>query len=328
MRLQFREVTGVHRLESVRKNRSVRGRLAFNLGHHVQPCRCGVGVPAVRSPRGGAAPVAGAIRPRPLFPELSQPTAARVGLSDAERAEFYHLDEGSEVFPLTWFMALESETGTGLFAQNLERFGFLPDPAGPANPQGLPVGITAADTRDLRFAGVKMVGVNCAACHTSEVLSQGRSFRLDGAGGQADVTAFYGGLAKATVATVTSPQKFLTFLDRVRTQETEHAAGGSRREALGGRVPHRGRRRARSGIGLRQGTASGAGRSAAGGNEAAHGADPWPPRVEAGRRARQGRRRRARDAHARAHRCGDRPPRAGRDRRSSACSAKAARSRR
>ncbi len=155
----------------------------------------------------------------PPVPEISQPTLGRVGLADSERSEFYHLDEGSEVFPLAWFLALESETGSGLFTDNLERFGLLPDAAGASNPFGLPVGLTAADTRDLRQSGVRMVGVNCAACHVSEVIVNGKRTRLDGAGGRADISKFYGGLAKATVATATSPQKFLAFLKRVREPE-------------------------------------------------------------------------------------------------------------
>lgn len=156
----------------------------------------------------------------PPVPELSQPTAGRVGWSAAERSEFYHLDEGSEVFPLTWFLSLESESGSGLFAANLQRFGFIPDPVGPSNPHGLPVGITAAQTRDLRFAGVEMVGVNCAACHVNEMVINGTAVRLDGAGGRANISAFYGGLATTTVATVRSPMKFLAFLDRLRSRET------------------------------------------------------------------------------------------------------------
>ena len=112
-------------------------------------------------------------------------------------------------------MALESETGQGHFAQNLERFGFLPDAVGPSNPLRLPVGITAADTRDLRDIGVKMIGINCAACHVSEAVVNGKPVRLDGAGGGADISMFFGALAKSTVATATSPQKFLAFLKRV-----------------------------------------------------------------------------------------------------------------
>jgi mono/diheme cytochrome c family protein len=152
-------------------------------------------------------------------PDISKPAAARVGLTESQRAEFYHLEEGSEVFPLAWFKALESESGSGLFAENMQRFGFLADAQSAQNADGLPVGITAAETRDLRFAGVKMIGVNCAACHVSEMTVNGKSVRLDGAGGRSDISAFYGALAKATIATATTPLKFLAFLKRLRSQE-------------------------------------------------------------------------------------------------------------
>ena len=155
----------------------------------------------------------------PPVPEVSTPTVGRVGLTEPDRAEFYHLEEGSEVFPLTWFMALDSESGGGVFAQDMQRFGFLPDPRSSSNPHGLPVGITAAETRDLTFAGVKMIGVNCAACHVSEITINAKAVRLDGAGGRANISAFYSGLAKATVATARDPLKFLRFLNRLRAQE-------------------------------------------------------------------------------------------------------------
>lgn len=166
-------------------------------------------------------------------PELAQPTAERVGLSDAERAEFYHLEEGSEVFPLELFLALDKESGEGLFKDGLERFGFLPDAAGPSNPEGLPVGITVATTRDLQFAGVKMVGVNCAACHVSELVDAGKHVRLDGAGGHADITAFYQGLAGAAKATLSDPRRFLRFVNRLRarTPNPVLAAGPASRSA-------------------------------------------------------------------------------------------------
>jgi mono/diheme cytochrome c family protein len=150
-------------------------------------------------------------------PVLSQPTAERVGLSDQERAEFYHLEEGSEVFPLDMFLALERADGNGLFADGLDRYGFLPDPRSAANPHGLPVGITAATTRDLQFLGIKMVGVNCAACHVAELQHGTTRVRLDGAGGRADINAFYQGLGEAAKATVTSPVRFLKFAFRLRS---------------------------------------------------------------------------------------------------------------
>jgi hypothetical protein len=162
--------------------------------------------------------VSAACRPpaNPMPPALSAPTPDRVGLSDEERQELYHLEEGSEVFPLPFFLALERKDSEELFSHGLERYGFLPDPVGPRNPYGLPVGITAATTRDLQFTGIEMVGVNCAACHVSELTFEGRNVRLDGAGGRANITAFYQGLAEAAQATFTDARKLLRFISRLR----------------------------------------------------------------------------------------------------------------
>jgi len=137
-------------------------------------------------------------------------------LSPAEQSSFYHLEEGSEVFPLDMFMAMEREEGGALFADGLERYGFLRDPVSASNPEGLPVGLTAATTRDLQFTGIKMVGVNCAACHVSELHYETRKVRLDGAGGHADINAFYQGLGKATQATATDAGRLYKFVKRLR----------------------------------------------------------------------------------------------------------------
>jgi mono/diheme cytochrome c family protein len=173
----------------------------------------------------------------PEPPDTSKTTPERVGLTPAEQAEFYHLEEGSEVFPFDWFMALEREDGGGLFAENLERFGFLPDPA---STYRMPIGITVADTRDLRFAGVKMVGVNCAACHVTELRYQGRTIRLDGAGARTDTTAFYSALATAVRLTTTDVRRFLRFVKRLRARAPSFLldpAESSRSVAVFGALP-------------------------------------------------------------------------------------------
>ncbi len=149
----------------------------------------------------------------PEPPAISKAMPERVGLTPAEQSEFYHLEEGSEVFPFDWFMALESEDGNGLFVENLERFGLLPDPT---STYRMPIGITVADTRDLRFSGVKMVGVSCAACHVTELQYQGRSIRVDGAGARTDTTAFYRALATSVVDTTKDFRRFLRFVKRLR----------------------------------------------------------------------------------------------------------------
>src|SRR4051812_28021167 len=62
------------------------------------------------------------------------------GLSALERQKFYHLPEGSELFPYAWAKALVSSQTNKPFLENLERFGLIPDPKSPDNPYGLPVG--------------------------------------------------------------------------------------------------------------------------------------------------------------------------------------------
>ncbi len=48
------------------------------------------------------------------------------GWSDAERAEYYHLPEGSELMPYLLLANIVSVTTGKPFLENLERFGFLP----------------------------------------------------------------------------------------------------------------------------------------------------------------------------------------------------------
>jgi mono/diheme cytochrome c family protein len=155
-------------------------------------------------------------------PTIVKAVAGRPGLSPAERDTFYHLEEGSEVFPVSWFLALESEDGNGLFAENLERFGLIPNRQGPTNPLGLPVGLTAAPTRDLKQFGVQMLGVNCAACHVAELTYNGNRLRLDGAPSRFNTSAFYGALATATLRTIDirdGPDRLIAFIRRRKAGE-------------------------------------------------------------------------------------------------------------
>src|SRR5262245_31524898 len=108
-------------------------------------------------------------------------TVLENGLTDKERSVFYHLEEGSEIFPIDWLEGLRSadnSTQPGKpFLQDLGRFGFLDDvtAGGPVVDYGegekrLPVGLTLAAARGVRedLAG-KLLGVNCTACHVGEM---------------------------------------------------------------------------------------------------------------------------------------------------------------
>src|SRR6266550_2974802 len=149
-------------------------------------------------------------------PSSSPLAIGQNGLSGADRQNFYHLAEGSEIFPYAWMKALQTTDGQP-FLQNPERFGLIPDPG---NTAGLPIGLTVANRRGVPLG--EMVGVNCAACHVAELKYQNTTFRVDGGQNLFDLGGFYGELFEDTKATVTSPDKLFAFL--VRWWEQSHDA--------------------------------------------------------------------------------------------------------
>src|ERR1019366_643516 len=98
------------------------------------------------------------------------------GLAMDDRKIFYHLAEGSEVYPVLWMQALQTKEGKP-FLGEVEKLGFLPDPN---NLDRLPVGLTSGITRGLETLG-PMTGLNCAACHVGELHYNGKRVRIDGA---------------------------------------------------------------------------------------------------------------------------------------------------
>ena len=76
-------------------------------------------------------------------PSSSPSAIAENGLSGADRQNFYHLPEGSELYPYAWMKALHTASDQP-FLQNPERFGLIPDPG---NTAGLPIGLTVANRR-------------------------------------------------------------------------------------------------------------------------------------------------------------------------------------
>ena len=142
------------------------------------------------------------------------------GLTNDERQQYYHLSEGGEAYPIAWLLALEQEItwpdGSVTyrpFLDNVQRFGFLPDPPSKYNPYGLPVGVTAGYGK---ITGQQMMGLNCTACHVGELHYNGRAFRMDGGPSMAYVNAFVKGIVDETVATAGSRNRRLRFLDRWR----------------------------------------------------------------------------------------------------------------
>jgi RoxA-like, cytochrome c-like len=156
--------------------------------------------------------------PQPLqFPPV--PLGSN-GLTTEERQQYYHLSEGGEAYPIAWLLALEQQV-TGAdgrvtyrpFLENIERFGFMPDPPSRYNPYGLPVGVTAGYGQ---ITGQQMIGLNCTACHVAELHYNGRAFRIDGGPSMAYINAFIKGIVDETRATAENRERRRRFLDRWR----------------------------------------------------------------------------------------------------------------
>ena len=139
------------------------------------------------------------------------------GFSAEERAEFYHLAEGSEVFPLDWLKALEDSKTKKPFMDRLESLGFIPDPQ---NVYGLPIGLTADTARGLEPFG-KMVGLTCAACHVGEMTYQGKRLRIDGAPNLVDTREFFASLVESSFATLEDSDKLIAFIGRVKKNRAD-----------------------------------------------------------------------------------------------------------
>jgi hypothetical protein len=153
-------------------------------------------------------------------------------LTEEERNLFYHLAEGSEQLPLWMVRALRNPNDRGkFFMENPERFGLISDPT---NADGLPIGVTADETVDLRFLGVIMMGFNCSACHVNEITYADNRLRIDGGPSRFNTETFGTELSTAIKETL-KPLHLIQFIidvarqppsvigtDVVRLQHTRH----------------------------------------------------------------------------------------------------------
>jgi hypothetical protein len=150
-----------------------------------------------------------------LFPysALEQSPPINQPLSQEQKRVFYHASEGAEFFPLTWMQALNNCNTHEPFLSHLERYGLIRDPNASA---ALPIGFTVDKPRDLKMVPFgPMVGVNCAACHVTELTANSHTELIDGAPSQFNVEQFFGELFRSVTATVESGDEFYGFLKRL-----------------------------------------------------------------------------------------------------------------
>lgn len=160
--------------------------------------------------------------------------------TDDQRNRFYHIPQGNELLPYAWFMALEqprfSFRGAPLFREDsyMEGFGFIPDPASVANPDGLPVGFTRQDDFTDPYTGQKntVLGLTCAACHTGELFYGGKAIRIDAGPSMLNLKKFQTALGFALVWTYYDPARFCRFARSVLGPNPPSVAKAQLRKAL------------------------------------------------------------------------------------------------
>jgi mono/diheme cytochrome c family protein len=114
--------------------------------------------------------------------------------------------------------------------QHIAKLGYLPNPISSANPEGLPLGF-AVDEDKGRSADImcdtfpatcdglvmrqKWVGLNCSACHTSEIEIGAGRLRIEGAPALADFQAFEEEIAASLRLTLNDRARFDRFARQV-----------------------------------------------------------------------------------------------------------------
>ena len=111
------------------------------------------------------------------------------------------------MIPLAWLRALKQADGQPFLADSLARYGYLPNPA---NTSGLPIGFTASGP-----AGTRVVGMTCSACHTRQIIAEGKPYRIDGGPAFADFQSLLSDLDLAVGNVVASDTAFAPFASAV-----------------------------------------------------------------------------------------------------------------
>lgn len=177
---------------------------------------------------------------------LAKPAPAPPGpqnWSDADRYRWYWGSQGSRLIPESWLMAIEAPGSTTLFMDPawFGRFNYLPGTLSPPSPGGskrscaaagsnsgwLPLGFARDCQSDTDLNATKLrwytgqkdreswIGLNCSACHTTQLTYQGQPWLIDGAPTLADFQGFTDALLQSMQATYSDPARWERFAARV-----------------------------------------------------------------------------------------------------------------
>jgi mono/diheme cytochrome c family protein len=162
--------------------------------------------------------------------------------------------QGSRLIPRAWLDGLEQPDSTGMFLDPayIRTFRYLPNQAvaGQTTDRtcpydtSLPLGFTVDCQSDKNLTGTQLrwkagqsdkepwVGMNCSACHTTEMTYKGTTFRADGGPSLADFQSFTAKLAVAVHETAPDGPKFDRFASKVLGGQASAADRNGLRIAL------------------------------------------------------------------------------------------------
>ncbi|WP_240008791.1 di-heme-cytochrome C peroxidase [Aquipseudomonas campi] len=124
--------------------------------------------------------------------------------ASSERKDFYSRDQGSQIMPLNWIVALKQANGSPFMADSLDRYGYLANPD--SKPPGLPVGFTVANGKS-----GQVIGMTCSACHTRQIEVDAKTYRVDGGPAIVDFQSFLSDLDKAVGKLLDEQASFTDF---------------------------------------------------------------------------------------------------------------------
>lgn len=148
------------------------------------------------------------------WPVRSDVLTVDQGWDETARNTFYHAPQGSPIMPYAYFLALEQPESETMFLDkdHLAGLGMLFWGQSSLNPDGLPIGLTI----DNDIHGVeKQLGMNCAACHVTEIKVDNKTALIDGGVSHFDFWSFMRELLAAIENTHTDDAKFDRFAHRV-----------------------------------------------------------------------------------------------------------------
>jgi mono/diheme cytochrome c family protein len=156
-------------------------------------------------------------------------TSLDQGWSPEDAEAFWFTSQGSQLVPYAWFLQLEVAKGTARLRDELPGLGYLPMAPSKRNPDGLPIGFVRGAARD---ATPEMLGISCAACHTTRLELSGKVVQVEGGPSLADFGALLGGLVASLQATGEDDAKFQRFAQAVAGEAQGDKAQTLRRQLV------------------------------------------------------------------------------------------------